>query len=70
MYLQGLNFFYVGFIKNRDNSLLTFILVKRPCGRPRRYPRPQENVTSSQIPAMIIPGVDGQTIMMAPIQVR
>lgn len=40
---------------------------KRGRGRPRRYPPPGQNRTSS-IPAVIIPGANGQTLMMAPIQ--
>ncbi|XP_069101398.1 uncharacterized protein [Argopecten irradians] len=42
--------------------------VKRGRGRPRRYPPPGQTNTNTQIPAVIIPGANGQTIMMAPIQ--
>lgn len=40
---------------------------KRGRGRPRRYPPPGQASTSS-IPAVLIPGANGQTLMMAPIQ--
>ncbi|XP_060070268.1 uncharacterized protein LOC132550246 [Ylistrum balloti] len=42
--------------------------VKRGRGRPRRYPPPGQSSSNTQIPAVIIPGANGQTIMMAPIQ--
>ncbi|XP_021360123.1 uncharacterized protein LOC110454762 isoform X1 [Mizuhopecten yessoensis] len=42
--------------------------VKRGRGRPRRYPPPGQVNSNTQIPAVIIPGANGQTIMMAPIQ--
>lgn len=43
--------------------------VKRRRGRPRRYPRAGEG-NPTQIPAVIIPGPNGQTLMMAPIKVQ
>jgi len=43
--------------------------VKRGRGRPRRYPRPEDRQTSNHIPAIVMRSNDGQTIMMAPIQV-
>ncbi|XP_033740138.1 uncharacterized protein LOC117327320 [Pecten maximus] len=42
--------------------------IKRGRGRPRRYPPPGQSSSNTQIPAVIIPGANGQTIMMAPIQ--
>jgi len=50
-------------------SHIPSVAVKRGRGRPRRYPRPDESLSTNQIPAMIIPSSDGQTIMMAPLQV-
>ncbi|KAK3595055.1 hypothetical protein CHS0354_002341 [Potamilus streckersoni] len=44
------------------------IPMKRGRGRPRRYPPPGQTTVNQQIPAMIIPGINGQTIMMAPLQ--
>ena len=44
-------------------------VVKRGRGRPRRYPPPGQSSLPTQIPAVIIPGSNGQTIMMAPVQV-
>ncbi|KAL3883735.1 hypothetical protein ACJMK2_029970 [Sinanodonta woodiana] len=44
------------------------IPMKRGRGRPRRYPPPGQTTVNQHIPAMIIPGVNGQTIMMAPLQ--
>ncbi|XP_060569622.1 zinc finger protein 35-like [Ruditapes philippinarum] len=41
---------------------------RRGRGRPRRYPRPDDTPVTNQIPAVIIPSGDGQTIMMAPLQ--
>ncbi|KAL4232949.1 hypothetical protein ACF0H5_007637 [Mactra antiquata] len=41
---------------------------KRGRGRPRRYPRSDDTISTNQIPAIIIPSGDNQTIMMAPIQ--
>lgn len=53
--------------------------MKRGRGRPRRYPRPDETPAAPSpekpvkhpgpIPAFIIPTSDGQTVMMAPIEV-
>lgn len=63
------------------NSLIKIILcesnmsrtsltaVKRARGRPRRYPPPGQSNLPTQIPAVIIPGSNGPTIMMAPVQV-
>ncbi|KAL5010896.1 hypothetical protein ScPMuIL_013201 [Solemya velum] len=42
--------------------------VKRGRGRPRRYPPPGQSSLPTQIPAVLIPGANGQTLMMAPIQ--
>ncbi|XP_061193631.1 uncharacterized protein LOC133201845 isoform X2 [Saccostrea echinata] len=42
--------------------------VKRGRGRPRRYPPPGQSNIPTQIPAVIIPGANGPTIMMAPVQ--
>ncbi|XP_062600748.1 uncharacterized protein LOC134262385 isoform X2 [Saccostrea cucullata] len=42
--------------------------VKRGRGRPRRYPPPGQSSIPTQIPAVIIPGANGPTIMMAPVQ--
>lgn len=51
-------------------KLLNFIsAMKRGRGRPRRYPPPGQSNTSSSIPAVILPGANGQTLVMAPIQV-
>ncbi|XP_064607173.1 uncharacterized protein LOC135471755 isoform X3 [Liolophura sinensis] len=45
----------------------TSVPIKRGRGRPRRYPRVGEG-NPTQIPAVIIPGPNGQTLMMAPIK--
>ncbi|KAK7492030.1 hypothetical protein BaRGS_00016694, partial [Batillaria attramentaria] len=42
--------------------------VKRGRGRPRRYPPPGQTTTPSSIPAVILPGANGQTLVMAPLQ--
>lgn len=46
-----------------------FTGVKRGRGRPRRYPPAGQNNLPTQIPAVIIPTSNGQTLMMAPVQV-
>lgn len=57
---------------NRDyippSTIPTPGAVRRGRGRPRRYPRPDDAPVTNQIPAVIIPSGDGQTIMMAPLQ--
>ncbi|KAK3097444.1 hypothetical protein FSP39_009689 [Pinctada imbricata] len=58
-------------VENKDVLNITPYITpvnpaKRGRGRPRRYPPPAN--TPTQIPAVIIPGANGQTLMMAPIQ--
>lgn len=50
-------------------SRTSLTAVKRARGRPRRYPPPGQSNLPTQIPAVIIPGSNGPTIMMAPVQV-
>lgn len=50
-------------------SKIFLTAVKRARGRPRRYPPPGQSNLPTQIPAVIIPGSNGPTIMMAPVQV-
>lgn len=54
-----------------NNTLTPYLLgtgVKRGRGRPRRYPPSSQNNLHTQIPAVIIPTSNGQTLMMAPVQ--
>ena len=49
----------------------TFVYVlseKRGRGRPRRYPRPGDPDVNA-LPAFILPGVGGQTVLLTPAQV-
>ena len=48
--------------------MLIVVAVKRGRGRPRRYPLPGQSSASS-IPAVILPSGNGQTLVMAPLQV-
>lgn len=43
--------------------------MKRGRGRPRRYPAAGQSSTPASIPAVILPGANGQTLVMAPLQV-
>ncbi|PVD29325.1 hypothetical protein C0Q70_11922 [Pomacea canaliculata] len=56
-------------VKKETTPFNPFMMpVKRGRGRPRRYPAAGQSSTPASIPAVILPGANGQTLVMAPLQ--